>query len=242
VSGTWNGSSWVFNAPVKKNIGERYAYEYVFPGAYGNAAEFVDISIRDVTRSVAGLPLLTKDYAWDGIRQHKSGTTNTTNWSIYDIIPLRTPPSSTTTVAAFMYFSDVFADSKGRLFTMTHVSDPEGPSGLHFIVLDNSNTVLHSSILPSIGGNYKIFEDGKNRIWIMNFANTSSGASVKLWRMNDNYTLGTMYDLSSKFAGFPYEGMGRIAVPRGGSTIGNAISGSFPNGTSLTSWRIRLPD
>src|SRR5262249_49367901 len=76
AAGKWNGSAWVFNPVVKKYIGERYCYDYILPGAYGNTSEFVGVSTRDVTKVVAGLPNLTAAFAWDGVREYRSGTTS----------------------------------------------------------------------------------------------------------------------------------------------------------------------
>jgi hypothetical protein len=63
------------------------------------------------------------------------------------------------------------------------------------------------------------------------------------FRLNDNFTLGTMTDISSGFIGYQYErGFGHLAVPRGGSVIGNAISGTYKYRSQNMGFRIRLPD
>jgi hypothetical protein len=243
ASGKWGGSAWSFNPVVRQYIGERHCYSYVLPGAFGIGSEFVDVSERDVRKEVAGLPNLNTNYAWDGVRLHRSSVTSTSGWGTVDIMPKRTEPSTTTTSAAFMYFMDVLADSKGRLLTLHRVSDPAGgPSGTFLTVNDGAGNRLYQAPLSYQSGNPRMFEDGKGRLWVLVQGWGSSGADMRLFRLNDDFTLGTMTNLSSSFSGFPYEGMGRIAATRGGNVIGNTVSGSYNNGSQVVAWSIRLPD
>lgn len=240
ASGAWNGASWAFHPVVQQYVGDRYAYDYVLPGAFGNPDEFVHVANRDVLKAVAGLPNLTASYVWDGMRAFVSGITNTTAWRQFDVMPRRTPPSNTTTSAAFMYFMDVFADSSHRLITLHRVTDPAGPSGLYLTVDDAAGHQLYQGIPSYQGGYPRIFEDSKGRLWLL--ALQSGTPHVRLYRVNSDFTLGAYTDLSSAFANRPIGERARLAVPRGGNLVDNTITGYYPYGATITAFKIRLPD
>jgi hypothetical protein len=110
---------------------------------------------------------------------------------------------------------------------------------MYLTVQDPSGSRIYQGMPSYSGGNPRIFEDGKGRLWLLSF---SGGPSVKLFPINADFTLGAGTDLSAGFSGHPYDGFGHMAVTRGGTAIGNAISGFYPNGSSIVAWRIRLPD
>jgi hypothetical protein len=242
ISGKWNGSSWGFNSVVTKSVGERYCYDYILPGAFGNSSEFVDVSTRDVTKDVAGLPNLTASYVWDGVRSQKSGVSSVSGWSVFDVMPKLTQPSTTLTVAAWMALQDVFADSNKRLFTLHRAPTAVGGSTTMFLTVnDSAGNRLYQGIPSYTAGHMRIFEDGKGRLWVLGFT-LGSNPVVRLYKLNADFTFGPYTDLSSKFAGYGYSGYSHLAVSRGGNVIGNTLSGSYPNGTQTVAFRIRLPD
>jgi hypothetical protein len=155
-------------------------YDYVLPGAFGNPLEFVLANARDVDKQVAGLPNLIARYAWDGVRAYRSGITNTSTWSIFDVVPKITQPSTTTTVATSMTILDVFADSKARLFVLHIETNPNGSSGNYLTVSDAAGNRLYQGLLSDQGGDPRIFEDSKNRLWLLIMWAGPNGASAKL--------------------------------------------------------------
>lgn len=244
VSGRFRNGAWAFRPPVKKYVGDRYTYDYVLPGAFGNPEEFADVGIRNLAKNVAGVPDNKDAYVWDGVRQFKTAVSSADALSYQDLIPKRTRLGKATSKATFMYAQDVFADSKGRLLSLHSVSDDGKPGVTHFTVSDAAGNRLQQTTLP-IGGNIRIYEDAKHRLWLLRMlAGTGEHASALLFRLAEKdgaFSLQSSTDVSKIFPD-GYSGGATIAAPRGGNPIGDTIVGSYPSDRKMYSFHIRLPD
>lgn len=231
VSGKWNGSAFAWSPVQKKYIGLRRVYNYVMPGGFGNPAEWVGFS-EWAGKKEHTAPNVDGSYVWDGLYEERALIADAASHRFATVIPPRNTPSTTGT-AVWMATQDAFCDSKGRMFTLVTVSDPRGPSGM-YLTVRNSAGQIHQGLVPG-GNNPRIVEDGKGRLWLIEFGNPS-----RIFPMdNATFALGPPTTLS-----FPqtYAGFGRIAAPRGGNARGNVIAGAFPSGTNIVAYQIRLPD
>jgi hypothetical protein len=243
ASGRWNGNAWIFNPVVTRNIGERYCYDYILPGAFGDSSKIVGMSSRDVTKTVAGLPNVSGTYVWDGVRAYVSGVTSAASWSTFDIMPKHSQPDPNATVRTYMYEEDAFADGQQRLLTTHFVWDP-GQSNKIYLTARDSTSLLYQGVISYGSVHPRVFQDSKGRLWLLSLTE-GANPEVNLYRINADFTLGTPTNLSSAFVGLTIEGgtHPRIAVPRGGNLTTNFILGSFSDGAGgVVAFKIRLPD
>jgi chitodextrinase len=244
ASAKWNGTSWDWNPLVRKNdTGSRYSYDYILPNKF-NPGEFLSMQLRNAKTGSYGITTITDNFIWDGIRILRSGMTSASSYTISDVMPTITKEGDTT--ASWMSREDAFVDSRGRLFTIHRVTDPNGrvPSGQYLTVKDGNLNTIYQGLLSDQNGNATVFEDGKGRMWVYRMQSAPSGGNplARLHRLNDNFTLGTTWTISTAFAGKPYAGPLRLAVPRGGNVIGDTLHGMYPYNGTIYAFKIRLPD
>lgn len=235
------GFTWEFNPVVKKYIGERYAYDFILPGAWGNPAEFADVSLRDILKGVAGFPGLNVSYVFDGVRQVRTGLSDSQGWAQVDLIPKR----SIVVDGAITHMAgqDVFADSKGRLLSLYRIADP-GKDVASFVFLTASDAAgnrLGPQIKLDLGGNLRFYEDAKNRLWLLQIV-SGTVPWVRLHRLRDDLSIASTVDLSKAFPSLGYDGFVHLATPRGGNTLGDTITGAYPAGSKVVAFSIRLPN
>ena len=157
---------------------------------------------------------------------------------------------SNATEAPWQPIWDVFVDSKRRMFTQNFVSDPSDSAayGIHLTVSNEAGAILYKRKwqgLPAYG-NTRLVEDARNRLWLLETAGGNSGIEVRLWRVHESaplgFTLSGPTDLSAAFAGIGAPEFARVAVPRGGQSVVDAIDAYVNVGPRLVYFRIRLPD
>jgi hypothetical protein len=79
-----------------------------------------------------------------------------------------------------MTILDVFVDSKARPFVLHIETNPNGSSGNYLTVSDAAGNRLYQGLLSDQGGDPRIFEDSKNRLWLLIMWAGPNGASAKL--------------------------------------------------------------
>ena len=75
------------------------------------------------------------------------------------------------------------------------MSDPNGPSGIYLSVRNSSGQIYQGIVSGIGGGNPRIYEDAKGRLWLIEFSDTT-----RILRLNDNFTLGAPTTLSFRIA------------------------------------------
>jgi hypothetical protein len=234
MSGKWNGTSWDWNPLVRKYQGTRYTYDYILPNKF-NAGEFLSLQLKNLKNS-------TGSYTKDEVRVMRTGMTNTNSYTTS--LVMTTNATVDTTNPAWMQEEDAFVDSKGRLFIIHRVTDPNGVvvSGQYLTVKDANLNTIYQGRMSDQNGNARIFEDAKGRIWVYRMQSSATNPLARLHLLNSDFTLGTTWTISNLFAGKPFDIGVRIAAPRGGNVIGNTLYGTYPYQNTLYAFKIRLPD
>ncbi|HEX8438017.1 hypothetical protein [Archangium sp.] len=266
-------STWTWEAQQTMSIGLRYAYDYMFPGASGDANRLVATAQSDLYKTAAGYPNSANNYIFNGIRLYSTGAGDTASWSQSElVVPYSAPPSTTSVPTARQ--KDGFIDSAGRVFSTYFVEPSAGAStparGHYTVMADSAGNVLFGTrwaSVPTFGGT-RIFEDGKNRLWLLWTGQGSLFTYVYLYPIIEDpvthvFSLGAMTDLSTAFWPYSINGMPMLAVPRGGQLIDNVVDATFaasdtvyvsgsplgpeyPNGKAdhqrIFYFRIHLPD
>jgi hypothetical protein len=262
-------SAWSWNPQVVQSIGLRHAYDYLFPGGFGDYSKVVATAQWDLYKDAANLPNLATNYVFNGVRFYTTGVADTLSWQQHDpVAPYYAP--STSTVAPVVRPIDAFIDSQSRVWMSYYVNDPLNatPSGLYLAASDKAGNVLYKSQLPlPTYGYVRVFEDAKGRRWVLWTNQGSQGTQVYLYPLNVSGTssltvsLGSKTDLSSAFAPYSIQGSPILSLQRGGQTPGNVLEGEMyacdgtyvsgqtlscsPSGTNtqrVFHFRVRLPD
>jgi hypothetical protein len=261
--------TWTWQAQQTQYIGLRHAYDYMFPGGFGQMNQLVATAQRDLYKTAAGLPYLTNPYVFNGTRWYTTATNTKASWTQADT---RAPiyAASTATVAPTARQIDSFIDSSNRAWSIQQTIDPTNavPSGLYAVIANSAGTVLYSKKLPIPSyGFARVFEDAKGRRWLLWTNQGSQATQATLYRVTDTggsaptLTLSNAVDLSRAFGAYSINAAPTLALPRGGQTVGNVVEGSFaacegtyvagqslvcsPSGTGVqrvVHFRIRLPD
>lgn len=240
--------NWTWGPQITKTIGNRLAYDYIFPGSSGNPAQFLATAQNDLHKDAAGLRALAASegsYVFNGVTQYLTGIADVKSWQTSEIVlPYFAPGTATT--APYVRQIDAFVDSKKRVFTSYWVDDPlkATPRGIYLVVSDSTGNIKFKapwSVLPTYGF-VRIFEDNIGRLWLLWTAQGTAITQVHLYRINEAttptmaFSLSNKTDLSSKFAPYSILGSPQLSLQRGGQNIGNALDGVMVacDGTYIT--------
>lgn len=230
-------SGWSWNTQRVDYIGERHGYDYLFPGGYGTTTQLVATAQRDLFKTAAGYPNAANNYSFNGISMYTADTAGTSAINGQTLLaPYTTSDPLHDPLAPVARMQDSFIDSKHRLITSyggepgTGGSSPE--KRFYTIVKDANGAVLQSSRwtgLPTYGY-IRIFEDGKQRLWLLWTNQGTQLTQMKLYRLQENstgdlFTLGTSTDFSSAFAPYSIDGWPRLALTSRGQPIDTTVEG-----------------
>lgn len=219
---------WYWPQYVTHLIGLRHAYDYIFPNPEGLGQGMYATSTRDLYKTASDIPNLDPiygNYVFNGIRYYATSTTSDANWRYRDS---KIQVSNTLRVAPTMRLHESFIDSKGRIFSGYFADNPTDSSvrGLYVNVNDNLGNQLYQSkwtTLPPYGYT-RIFEDGKNRLWLLWTSQGSQATQVRLYPIIETtegnlsaFTLGDFTDLKAAFYPYSIQGGMYITAPRGGN-------------------------
>jgi hypothetical protein len=262
---------WSWQPQVTHYIGLRHAYDYLFPGGFGDASQLVATAQYDLYKDAAGLPNLNTSYVFNGLRFYATGVGSAASWYQSDpAAPLSEPV--TTVNAPVERPMDNFIDSQRRIWNLYSLSDPSNltPAGIYLSITDSNGSVIYKQklALPTYGYARHV-EDAKGRHWLLYTNQGSQATQFQLYPVTVNatatpmtVTLGAMVDLSRSVAPYSIQAEPLLSVQRGGQTVGNVLEGEFaacqgtyvsgqslvcsPNGTTNTQrifhFRVRLPD
>lgn len=248
---------WQWGALLTRNIGQRHAYDYVFPKPNKIDGKVVALAQRDAHKLAENLPGLTETYVFNGARSY-SAKIDTTPKPALAASSVALAPTSTdyveaeavskvkinvptqdlpkVTAAPTERMQDSFIDSKGRVFSVYAVIDPADPAARtrNIVVtkLDGTPvaTVLGAGKLPA-PGQTRIYEDASQRLWLLWNNPGSKKTEVFLYRLNEDATGFSIAtpptDLSAAFYPYVLDGPMYIASPRGGNARGNVIHAIF---------------
>ena len=269
-------NTWSWGPQVSHFIGLRHTYDYLFPNPKGLPEGLYATSQRDLHKSASNVPLLDParaPYVYNGTRSYTTGLYSDSGWVQNDpALTVFAPVGATKAPVAKL--TDSYVDSKGRVLSTWHKEDPLDATvyGTYLTVTTATGTQLYSAKWPApleIYGNVRIFEDAKDRLWLMWSNRGNKTTEIKLYPIVESagpkFTLGTATDVSK--ATFPYaiDGTVYFAAPRGGNAkslyvdaIMNACSTTFVTGVPYDGatcyntdgsalervfyMRIRLPD
>ncbi len=252
--------TWVWNAKVNRDIGPRYAYDYVFPGAQADFNGFLATAQRDVHKIAAGWPNSADDYIFDGVRFYKTGYASDASWLQSEIVPAY-PPSNTATAAPVQRQYDAYVDSQNRVTVLTFREDPANASvrGFYVTVSDtNGNVLLNKKWNVPTYGFVRLFESANNKLWLLWSNSDASATQIFLYPVTVaispafDLQISSYTDLSAAAAPYRMRANVFLTVPRGGNHKNNFIDGlmvacgtPYPSACSgqdkMLYFRIRLP-
>lgn len=226
-------------AQQTRHIGDRHAYDYLFPTVVDGSLSLVATATRDLYKTAAGLPDLAGfPYVFNGTRQYVAGASSSARWSQADIVePLPTPANAT--ASPLMWQVDGLLDSRQRLLVVNYADSPTDASvrGFHFKATNLAGTTLASMKLGTLPpyGKVRLFEDARKRLWLLHSNAGTTQSELTLYRVDETtdgdgrpaFSLSGKTDLSE--AAYPYaiEGSPMLAVARGGNDGSLAIDGLF---------------
>jgi hypothetical protein len=236
--GTFAATSkaWNWQPFITHKIGLRYAYDYLFPNPDTSTTNtLLASSTSDVYRTASDVPNHDPswgDYVFDGIRFYSTGLSSDASWLMSDLRASVNGAKTAaltgkTVIAPTMRLQDSFIDSKGRIFSGYYASDPYTSSveGLYVAVANKSGSVLFQGKwdLPTYGYQ-RIFEDAKNRLWLLWSNQGTQATQVRLYPITETtvngstkFALGALTELGSAFNPYSIQGNLYITVPRGGN-------------------------
>ena len=252
--------TWTWNAKVEREIGPRYAYDYVFPGVQGGFNGFLATAQRDVHKIAAGWPNSLDNYIFDGVRFYKTGYASSADWLQSEIVP-QNPPSMTATVAPIQRQYDAYVDSQNRVTVISFREDPADATvrGFYVTVADmNGNVLLNKKWNLPTYGYVRLFESANNKLWLLWSNSDASATQIFLYPVTVamapafDLQIEAYTDLSSAAAPYRMRANVFLTVPRGGNQKNNFVDGlmvacgtSYPAACSgqdkILYFRIRLP-
>lgn len=233
---------------VAHQTGNRYAYDYIFPGVAGLG--LYGSSQSDLYKDAANYPTLTGfPYVFNGVRGYSSPIDSDVGLNQYPVFsPLTVSDQSIAQIAPLVKQHEAYVDSRNRAFSIAYESSTDGISPLvnHGVFLSVTNPKTGSLIfrgsvaVPTYGYN-RIVEDAKGNLYLLWTNLGTKLTEVAIYKINEavlngvtTFSLGTNYNLSSTFAKFapgwaatPYaiSGAFYLAAPRGGTARSNYIEG-----------------
>jgi hypothetical protein len=261
ICGKMDGSgTWQWNSKVNRNIGPRYAYDYVFPGVQNGFNGFLATAQRDLHKTAAGWPNAADDYVFDGVRFYKSGYASNAGWLQTEIVP-QFPASNAATVAPVQRQYDAYIDSQNHVIVNSFREDPANSTvrGFYVTVSDMNGSVLLNKKwnLPTYG-NVRMFESADSALWLL-WTNSDAGKTdIFLYPVTVvnspayDLQISNFTDLSSVAVPYRMQANVFLAVPRGGNQKNNFIDGMmiacgaiYPSACQgpdkIFYFRIRLP-
>ena len=261
---------WTWSPQMSQIAGLRRAYDYLFPGGYGQANQLVGTAQVDVHKAALGLAFLRStqgDYVFNGVSSYTMNTDTGLAWDLRNLVQPLTVPASVSQLPVVKQI-DAYIDRSKRLFSIFYSTDPMArtPDGIYMKVTDSRNVQLFASRLTALPayGFARVFDDAQGRLWLL-WSNLGTQMShVVLYRVQMSagaITLSNPTDLSSKFVPYAIQGSPLLALPRGGQLVDNSVDGllitcdgffmrnilssCYPSGVNrqkIVSFRIQLPN
>lgn len=270
--------AWNWSALVPHYIGRRYAYDYIFPNPTGLASGMYATSSSDLYKDASDVPTLDPgwgNYVFDGIRFYSTALNNDGTWRNTDSqisaegALAWAAATGSSVQAPTMRLHDSFIDSKGRVFAGYFAEDPSNSSvrGMYTAVANASGSILFQGKWAKVPtwGSTRVFEDSKNRLWLLWNAQGDQTTYVWLFPIIETtnggittFTTGAYTDISKSFNPYALQSV-FLAAPRGGSdkslfveAIYNTCWNTYQSGSCYKAdnsgrqrvfyTRIRLPD
>lgn len=261
--GTYSSATkaWNWSPFVSHYVGPRFTYDYIFPAPQGLSRAIYGMATSDLYKEVTEVPDLDTaygNYVFNGIRAYSMSIDSDRVWSNRDIRIARNAPKEkaldTKVSAPAMRLQDALIDSQGRSFSAFFVDDSSAPGvrGLFLAVSDRSGALVFESKLKLPNYGYvRLYEDAKNRMWLLWCATGSQASQFYLYPIIESakppssgspaaFELGKYTDLSASFSSYVLYDNLYLAVPRGGNdrsqyldVIFNACSSQYVKGTAF---------
>ncbi len=245
-------SQWQWGPLRVRGIGQRHAYDYVFPKPNKIDGKVVALAQRDAHKLAEKLPAVAETYVFNGARSYTAKIDTTPQPALAASSVTLAPTSAeyveaeavakvsvtspaTATAAPTERMQDSFIDSKGRVFSVYAVIDPANPAARtrNVVVtkLDGTPivTVLGLGKLPA-PGQTRIYEDAGQKLWLLWNNPGAKKTEVFLYPLNEVngiFSIGAATDLSAAFYPYVLDGPIYIAAPRGGNARTNTIHAIF---------------
>lgn len=230
-------SGWVWNTQQIQKIGNRYTYDYLFPGGFGTS-QLVATAQSDLHRTATDFPNASLTYIFNGIGLYTADISGTGTFNLQPLLPAYSTPSpATTTLAPVARMIDSYMDSQKRLITTYYAEPGTGATaptrGFYTIVRDAAGNVSQSQVWSGLApyGFTRIFEDGSHRMWML-WTNQGTGyTQVKLYALTQDasgqLTLGAGTEFSTQFKPYAIEGAPRLALTSRGQQLSNTVEVMF---------------
>ncbi len=260
ITGTYNATTGVvdWNTKVRKVIGQRHAYDCLFPDPHPEMIGIYGVARRDVFRTLSPYGIfdqgLGNNYIFEGHKVYKTGATNSRSWSEIEtaLDNPAVPGTAPDQIARFeMGHSHITKD--GYILVMDFLTN-DGTSGFSYMargfyltVYDRNLNKVQDRVLQTnmaIGGLYfgdgKFIEDSYGRLYFLLASHGASIATIKLYTISKSGTQFTVNssptDLSTsglRISGTDYAPLSlamRIAEPKGGNMRPRGVAtGESPN-------------
>ena len=244
ICGKNSSRGWAWNSaqPVVQHVGNRQAYDYLFPGGLGDPNALVGIAQSDLHKDATPFSGVTGfQYVFNG------GSLYTTDaggdhWNQYAVIkPFYTADQAEFTTAPLQRPIDNFINSQRLAITTYYaeppkkgdVAGPEPKRGFYAVVSDEHGKTIDNGPwnLPPYG-TIRVFEDNKNRMWLLWMAQGSQKSYMTLYPLLQAspgaiFTLGAGQVMDSVLENYSIHGAPVLAVPRTGQPAGDTLYASI---------------
>ena len=232
---------WRWSAEKTRNIGDRHAYDYLFPGGFGSSGQLVATAQSDVKKGVAGYPNANplQTYVFNGIGIYTANTSGHGDLVMRDLLPpYGTPSPAQASVAPLARMIDSFNDSKHRIISTYYAEPGSGASqparGFYTVIANPDGSVFPAFYwagLPKYGS-VRIFEDGGKRLWLLWTGQGLSQTQMKLFALQQSawgqtLTLGRATDFGKPFGEYSIDGAPHLALTSKGQVADNYVEGMF---------------
>lgn len=208
ITGTYNATTGVvdWNTSVRKVIGQRHAYDCLFPDPLADMLGIYGVSRRDVFRTLSpyGIFDTGNNYIFDGHKTYKTGSTSARSWfEIETALNNAAVPGTTPDQIARFEMGHSHITKDGYILVMDFLTN-DGTSGFSYMargyyltVYDKNLNKVQDRVLQSnmvTYGDGKFIEDSYGRLYFLLAGHGSTLATVLLYTITKT---GTQFTVNS---------------------------------------------
>lgn len=232
---------WHWGAQKSQNIGNRYGYDYLFPGGFGSSGQLVATAQSNLKYTAAGYPHANplQNYVFNGVGIYTANTSGYGDLVLRQLLPAyHTPNPVEATVPPLARMIDSFNDSQHRIITTYYAEPGSGAGtpvrGFYTVIANPDGSVLPAIYWSGVAqyGSVRIFEDGSKRLWLLWTGQGVSQTRMKLYALQQNLprqalALGSVTDFGQPFGDYSIDGAPHLALTSKGQVADNSVEGMF---------------
>lgn len=241
ITGTYNATAGVvdWNTKVRKVIGQRHAYDCLFPDPLPDMLGIYGVARRDVFRTLSpyGIFDTGNNYIFEGHKAYKTGSTNARAWSeIETALDNPAVPGTTPDQIARFEMGHSHITKDGYILVLDYLTN-DGTSGVTYMAVGfyltvydrNLNKIQDRAFQSNMVtyGDGKFIEDSYGRLYFLLAGHGTTLATILLYTITKS---GTTFTVNSSPTNLSTTGLHigstdyapmslaiRIAEPRGGN-------------------------